>query len=375
MSTYDATGLSMDRYAQILSDMIDAVVAWKGESISTDEKELLGHMLRQISYQSDGQNEKIQQIYDAMSVANNTGVPLDNFLELIGLDRQSASASTATLTCTVSKAATIPAGSTAKTDANVYFTTDTALVFAGAGSSDVAATCTESGPYNAAIGEIDNIVTSVDGWTTVTNAAAAIPGRNRETDAELKLRHTTAVDTSGERDAASISEAVGNVSGVSAVLVIEDYSETWPVFVYVIGGSDSEVAAAIDGQTTIGIGTSGTTIVDVYNIDLKQDRTIRFTRALDLDIYIDLDIQVTDLFPADGDDQIKAALASFFDGNNIGEDVLYNQLFSPIYTIPGCIVSVMQIGITPSPTGTSDIAVSNTQRAVIDSANIVITHV
>ena len=372
MSTRDSTGIRMDRYTDVLADMIALAEDWKGESISTDEKELLGHMLRQVSYQVDDNNEKIQEIYDAMSITNNSGIPLDNILELIDMARQSAMKSTATVTCTVSKATQIPAGSMVKTDANVYFETDEDLVFTGAGSDDVGVTCTENGPYNAAIGEIDNIVSSINGWTTVTNADAATPGRLRETDAELKIRHASAVSTSGDRDSSSIYEAVGNVDGVSAVYVDDS---SYPVAIYVIGGTDADVAAAIDGQLTIGIETTGTTSVDVYSTTTKQYKEINFTRATDLDIYIDLEITTTPLFPADGDDQIKDAIDDLFDGNNIGDDVIYLQLPAAVYEVAGCIISTLYSGTSPSPSGTSNISVGLTNRAVIDSANITITHV
>jgi hypothetical protein len=372
MSTYDSTGISMDRYVDILADLVALAKANWGESVSTDEEELLGHLFAQISYRIDTVNEKVQEIYDALGISNNSGVPLGNVLELIGMAFQSETPSTATVTCTVTKATTILAGSIVKTATNVYFTTDEALVFVGAGSDDVAVTCTVNGPNAAAIGEINTIVSSAPGWTTVTNAAAAVPGRLQESDAEIKVRHTAAVATSGERDSASITEAVGNVSGVSAVLVDDD---SYPVAIYVIGGTDALVAAAIDGQLTVGIETAGTTSVDVYSSTTKQDKTISFTRAVDLDIYIDLEIEVTSTFPSDGDTQIKTAIEALFDGIGIDDDVIYLKIPGAAFSVPGMNVSAAYVGTAPSPSGTSDISVSKTQRAVIDTANITITHV
>lgn len=372
MSTYDATGLMMDRYTDILDSLIAMAEAWKGESVSTDEKELLGHLLRQVAYPVDDANEKVQAVYDAMGITNSTGVQLDNILELINMNRQSAAKSTATITCTVDRAATIPAGSLVRTAANVYFATDEDLVLVAAGSDDVGCTCTEYGPNNAGIGEINVIVSSAKGWTTVINAEAAIPGRFRENDAELKARHAISVATSGDRDSASIMEAVGGVYGVSAVLVDDN---SYPVATYVIGGSDEDVAAAIDEQLVIGIETAGTTSVDVYNVTTAQEREINFTRATDLDIYIDIEIQVTALFPADGDEQIKAAINALFDGNNIADDVIYLRIPGAVYTVPGCIITTLTIGTSPAPAGTSDISVGFTQRAVIDTANVTISHV
>jgi uncharacterized phage protein gp47/JayE len=376
MSIYDADGLTMDRYDDILSAMIILAEYWKGESLSTDEQVLMGHLLRQVAYQADNVNEKIQSLYSNMSVSDNIGNGLDNILELIGLFRQSAVKSTATVTCVVSKACTIPAGSLVKTSANVYFSTDEALIFAGSGYDYVGVTCTEFGPISGGAGEINTIVNSVNGWSSVNNADAIIPGRNRETDTDLKIRHTTAVATSGERDAASIAEAVGAVAGVSAVKVLEDTASSIPVYVYVIGGTDADIAKAIDDQLTVGIGTGGTTAVDVYNDTLREVKTIRFSRATDVDIYIDMVLSINEnLFPADGALQIKEALSGIFNGNSIGVDVIYNQLFQPIYTVPGVIVSQLFIGTSPSPSGTSNITIGNAWRAVLDTANIGISYV
>jgi uncharacterized phage protein gp47/JayE len=376
MSTYGSTGLSMDRYADILAQMIALAEAWKGSSLSTDEQTLMGHLLRQVAYQTDNVNEKIQSLYSTMSVSDNIGNGLDNIVELIGLSRQSAVKSTATVTCIASKACTIPAGSLVKTSANVYFSTDEDLIFAGSGYDYVGVTCTEFGPISGGAGEINTIVNSVNGWSSVNNVDAIIPGRNRETDVDLKIRHTTAVATSGERDAASIAEAVGAVAGVSAVKVLEDTASSIPVYVYVIGGTDADIAKAIDDQLTVGIGTGGTTAVDVYNDTLREVKTIRFSRATDVDIYIDMVLSINEnLFPADGALQIKEALSGIFNGNSIGVDVIYNQLFQPIYTVPGVIVSQLFIGTSPSPSGTSNITIGNAWRAVLDTANIGISYV
>ena len=306
-------------------------------------------------------------------------------LEFINLPRQAAAYGTATVTFTASKATTVPAGTTVRTSSKVYWTTDEDLVFSGAGSDDVGVTCTVYGVHNAAIGEINTLVTSISGITAVTNASAAVPGRLIETDAELKLRHSTAVETSGERDEASIAEAIGNVDGVSAVLIHEpdDVSEVWP---YVIGGDSDDIAEAMDPQITIGIAPilQGSETVDVYSDTLKKNRTMKFTYGSDVDVYIDLTIQVTGLFPADGDYQITESIADLFDGNNLGDDVIYFKIPGAVYEVPGAIIQSMTIGTSPSPSGTSNISMTNAQRAslgvvrdgegVITASNLTITH-
>lgn len=375
-STYDSTGLTIDRYADILARMIALAEAWKGSSLSTDEEEYIGHMFRQEALVNAEANEIIQAIFDALGVANNSGVPLDNILELVGVYRQPEAYSTVTLTCTASKAMTIPAGKLVRTDANVYFATDTDLVFSGAGSDDVEATCTVTGANEAGVSEVDIIVTPVSGWTAVTNAAAAVPGRVRELDAALKVRHTLAVATSGENDAAGIYAAVAAVSGVSACAVVEDYTSATPVHVYVIGGSDADVAEAIDNNLTVGIGTAGAESVNVYNDTTKTTKTVHFTRATNLTLYVIVNISVVDgIFPSTGDDDIKDALVELIDPFRIGQDVPYLQLPGAVYTVPGHTISSLYIGTAPAPTGTSDIVVDADKRAYLITTNIAVNHV
>jgi uncharacterized phage protein gp47/JayE len=364
----------MDRYADLLQLCIDLAEEWLGKTVDTSEQELLGHLIRNLSLLLAEINESVQWVYDSSSVSNSSGVYLDNLLELVGIFRQSNAKSTATLTCTATVPTTIPAGSIVRSAANVQFATDVDLVFSVAGSQDVAATCTVFGPYNADPNDINIIVTTVYGWSTATNAAAAIPGRLRELDAALKERHTVAVSTSGERDAASIFQAVSDVTGVSAARVDEDYTSITPVSVYVIGGSDADVATAIDGSITVGIGMAGTTSVVVYNDTMGQNKTIRFTRATNLDTYISMVLTKNPvLYPADGDLQIKNALIAYYEGQGIGEDVNYLALSTPILSVPGVTINELYLDDTPSPTVAESLSVASDKRAVIAADDIVIT--
>lgn len=372
-STYDSNGINMAPYADVKSDMdADGKELW-GEGINLDPDGFVGGSFEINSQALAVINQLIQDAYDGFRIPNATGAALDSLIALIGLERQSQAYSTATLTLTSTQPTTVIAGSLYGTSSGINFATDTAVVFSAAGSQDVAATAVLPGELNAAIAEIDQIVTSVYGVTSVTNAAAAIPGRDRETDAEIRVRHSAATATSGENDAASIYEAVGAVDGVSSVYVQDNDIDGY-VAVSVIGGSDDDVAQAIANNLTIGIPTVGTTAVDIYNTTTRQTKTINFTRATNLPIYITMTITAaTGLFPDDGTDQIKAALAAHFELLEINDDVIYSALYAPIYSVDGVTVNSLFTGIAASPTGTSDITVTNANRATIAASNISIT--
>ena len=251
-STYDSDGLVLDRYTNILTRLVSLAESKWGDSIDTSEDEFLGHTLRLIALLVSEINEIVQDLYDSTSVNDATGVYLDRLLSLVGLSRQADAYSTATLTLTADRAVTVPACTRYATSADVNFATDSALVFAAAGSDTVASTCTVAGAYTAAAGTITTIKDSIYGITAVTNVAAATSGRLRETDSELKSRHTSAMNTTGENDVSSIYLAVSALSGVSKVSVIEnDTSATVGgipahyIHVIVIGGTAADIGEAI----------------------------------------------------------------------------------------------------------------------------------
>jgi hypothetical protein len=81
------------------------------------------------------------------------------------------------------------------------------------------------------------------------------------------------------------------------------------------------------------------------------------------------------LFPADGDLQIRAAIAALYAGQRIGAPVVYLTLPGAILSVPGVTISSLYLGSAPAPSGTSDLAVAADKRAVITSANIGVSHV
>jgi len=371
-SSYSSSGLVVDRYADILARFIVLAEEKWGDSIDTSEDEFLGHLFRIVATVQAETNESLQSVYDAISVNGSSGVGLDNLMELIGIERTAAAYSTVTLSFTASKATTVPSGTQVKTSANVIFETDSAIVFAAAGSDDVTATCTEEGAYNAAAATVTTMVNSVYGISSVTNAAAATPGRSRETDAAEKRRHTTATSSTGTNSLAEIYEAVTAVSGVTSCSTVDNGDGT--ISVAVIGGAAADIGAAIADNLTEGITTSGSSSVDVYNETTGQTKTINYTVGADVPIHIAITTGTLSNYPADGDDQIRDALVALGAEYELGDNVIYNELFRPIYGVSGHVLSDLQVATSGPPSGTSDITMTAAQRATITAANIDITH-
>ena len=380
-STFNSAGVAMNTYADILARAIVLARQQWSSSVDTSEDEYLGHIMRNIALELGDTNDVVQEVYDQSCILNSTGTKLDNMIALVGMERLQAAYSTVTLTITADKATTVPAGSRFSTEAGVIFATDEELVFAAAGSSDVDATCTVTGPYEAAISEVNTVVTSIYGVASdgVDNAVAATPGRNRETATELKARHTIAMATSGEDDVSAIYLAVSQVSGVSALRVFENDTDSAigviparTIHVVTIGGDADEIAAAISNNKAATVATYGSQSVDVYNTTTGQTKTINYDIGSTVPIHINIEYTpVAGVFPDNGEDLIREYLIDFFEDYKIGDDVIYTSLYKPIYSVAGIIVDVFEIHTSDPPTGhTSDITIDIDELATLVTGNI-----
>jgi uncharacterized phage protein gp47/JayE len=102
---------------------------------------------------------------------------------------------------------------------------------------------------------------------------------------------------------------------------------------------------------------------------------MHFARAAEQEIYLAFDIEVdTSKFPDDGEDQIKEALVAYADEVwRIGEDVILSALYGPVFQISGVRkISAVRAGLTPSPVGTTDLAVAEDEIARADTSRIVV---
>lgn len=381
-NTYGIGGIVLDSVAEIISDYhAKAKLAWD-ESVYLGEDEYLGHFYALVGTTLGEINQVLQSVWDGFSVANSSGTQLDRILEVVWVFRQQAAKSTVQqLQFTAVKPTTVAALSKVKTAANVIWETTEEIVFAAAGTSTVPARCTVNGANDAAIGDINALVNSIYGISAVTNLDAAIPGRFRETDETLKKRHTAVVATAGLDAAAVVLNEVSSVSGVDSTYVFDNDTDAavdgvpaGNLHVSVIGGADADIAAAIADKKGVGVPTYGSTTVSVYNSTTKQAKDINFSRAANVPIYVTLTVADVDgVFPSDGAQQLKEALVAHIDEFEINDDVVYTELYKPIYSIPGHFVTTLYTGIAPSPSGIVTLSMTALQRATLDITNVSVT--
>ena len=237
------------------------------------------------------------------------------------------------------------------------------------------------GPIEALVGNINTITTPILGWNSVSNISSASAGTFRETDEELRVRFRNSKFIRATNSLDSIFSAISSVDSVEEVKIYENDTDVTDAngvpphsfLPIVVGGISTSIANAIWENKPIGILSYGNTTVTIFDVQ-GFPHDVSFSRPTPVDIYIDIDISTTSDFPATGADQIKQALIEYSESNfGIGDDVIYSRLYTPINSIAGHQVNSLTIGTSPSPTGTSNLALSFDEIASLNAANINIT--
>lgn len=233
------------------------------------------------------------------------------------------------------------------------------------------------GPIDQPINTITQILTSRLGWDSVTNPVKASPGRFRETDEELRIRFRNTKFERATGTIESIYSALFSLDDVTQVFIDENDTSVVNIngtpghsfLVLIEGGTSVEIAKAIFENRPGGIlsfGNTAVTVIDKYG----YPRTVRFSRPTLVPIFIEIDITEYQSFPTDGEDQIRKALIDYVEGLNIGQDIVFSRLYTPINSVSGHEVDSLLIGKNSPPTQTSNIVLAFDEVAQLLPENI-----
>lgn len=249
----------------------------------------------------------------------------------------------------------------------------------GTGYAVVLADSMTAGAIVGVAGDITTIVTPVGGWSSVYNLLDADLGRPDETDDELRQRREAELAARDATTAAEIRRALLAVDDVTQARVFinntnvtdSDGVPAHTVEPVVRGGLDAAIREALWAVVAAGIGTHGTTsgtIVDSEGVT----QTVKFSRPTEIPIYVRVDVEIdTDTFPADGIDQIKAAIVAWGDAQTTGKNAVASAIAARCFGVAGVLdVALCYIGTSDPPIASTTVAISLRQLATYDTSRI-----
>ncbi|MCY1510736.1 hypothetical protein D9M68_451240 [compost metagenome] len=251
----------------------------------------------------------------------------------------------------------------------------------------------EASTEGAAVGDLDGVVTQVDGWDNVDNLQAGVAGRLAESAAELRARYPTGLFRLGAATPPSIAPNVRDrVTGVRTVKVFMNNADDpdelgrppHSVHVVVDGGLDDEVAEAIFRVVAAGIDTHGQQLVIVKD-DEGADQEIRFDRPERVFVWARCATTLLppseQAFPPGGFQEIAENLADAGAAFAIGEDVILQRLYGAIYRTPGLASVDLRLAVSTNPSfvpqpadyKATNVAIQDFQVAAFDLSRIEVT--
>lgn len=398
----------------IQDSLVNKLQQEAGENIDLTQSSPVKQLLDTVALEVAGLWEATEENYYATYYEDAFGKQLDKLLSLAGMSRiprRSATGEVEFHTDTANSSdKTIPKGTevtTPSTDdkpAIPFKTVEEATL--PAGSKSVTVPIEGQKPWetdvdeewlgaetNVAADTITELTEPKSGVDWVTNPKATgesggfVEGRDRETDAEFKLRYENTFAKSGDATMDAVRSEIFNASSDIVNVHMEENvtmndntgSGGLPPKSFratVLGGTAGDIAQAILDSRPAGIQSYGNKSGTAETAD-GVTKTEQFQRATQVDIYADITVTTTNTFPSDGQTQIEDDIIHYvggtdsaglsFPGTEIGEDVIYDQVFAAIMQVTGVQEVDLTVGTSDNPSGTSNVSVGRTEVARTDA--------
>ena len=234
-------------------------------------------------------------------------------------------------------------------------------------------------------GTITIIDTPVAGLTEVYNFETGVTGRPIESDADARLRRLDSLQVVGAGTLPSIVARMQRVEDVVTVRGFENRTDVTDIDgrpphsieIVVQGGTDEDIGELLWQVKPGGIETFGNTTYIIID-DNGDPQAMNFTRPVSKYAHIraTITLHAEEIFPTNGADLIKEAILEFGNTFNIGQDLIRDRFYVPVFTVEGVetVVIAMDltatIGDTPTYTSPDLIPVAASEIAVFDLSNI-----
>lgn len=397
------SGLTTDGYfakttQEFLDDINDSQKAAINPGLNLSSATPLGQINGIVAAKLGDLSDMMRAVYSAFYPSSASGRSLDSVCSITGTLRHSAtksqlSAVTVNLNAGFSAAAGEMVAAVDGDPTRRFVSTELAENTGGSAADfSINFEAETAGAVECLAGQLTVIAQPLSGWNSVTNPTDAVVGDEIDTDAQLRIRREQEL-AGGSTTADGIrTDILQNEDlGVTFCRVLSNDGDTTdvnglpPHSVEVIArGPDSPTSDdnqaladqiwASKGGGIRAYGTASEIVVDSQ----ENAYSVGYTRPTLKNTYIEIDVVIdTNLYPEDGDDQIKEALADFGDDNyQPGDDVIAERLKAVAFTVAGVTdVSALRLGFSASPSGTANLSIAIREIAALDTSRVLVTQV
>lgn len=286
----------------------------------------------------------------------------------------------------------VPAGSQASVGVNgPLFELITAVVLTG-GSALGAFQAVEAAATPVAAGALNQVVSPVLGWETVTNPTAGETGADEESDSASRARRRQTLALQGVALPEAIVSGLNTVPGVrslafrenptNAPVTIEGVTLTaHSIYACVDGGTDNAVALMLLRKKSAGCAWNGALTIEVREPYSGQVYPVKFSRPTLVPIYVRVTVVANGAAYADVPGVVRAAMVAYANGEQEGEagfvvggDVSPFELAAAVGRVaPPIYVRSITLSTDGTTFAAAEIPVTIAQKATLLSGNIAVT--
>jgi uncharacterized phage protein gp47/JayE len=386
----ESTGVITVDTSEILDDVTTEFQDALGSDINTDSSSPEGRMIDAEAGARSAVAAALAEMANQINPNYAEGVFLDAIYALMGGERDQAEQSTVTCTLTGVSGTIVSAGSYVEdTEGQQWELVDETTIPSG-GSVDASFRSVEYGAISADAGTITKISTAVVGWETVTNASAAVEGKEEQSDVSTRYQRKVEIGKNSRAGSYSVIAAVSALEGVGSLVYRENYNDVETVidgvsiaahssYLCVYGGVDSEIAEAYYTAKAGCGGFTGTELSTYTDPNSLQDIPVKFARPDEISLTVSVTATVTSSSDAVAD--IQDAVIAYasgevdgFDGFVVGADVSPFEMAAAINDqMAAAFVRSIEIGLSLGATSPGTFGIEIYQIATISSDNITVT--
>lgn len=389
MAFVDATGLQIKTIEEILEELSAQQKSEIDATLNTAPDEPIGQLNGIFAAQ-------LREVWEALAVAYNgfnpdaaEGFLLEKLSALTGTLREGATKSTVSLNVDLDIGATLTAGTSF---ANVVGAPDNRwtpvedFTSPANGVHAVDFEAENAGAVTANAATITVISTPVVGWNSVTNPLDAVPGKEIDTDAELRQRREEELRATGSATLDAIRADVVADLLVEQCTVFENTSDLVDasglppksIEVVVFDGSppaltDDEIAQLIFDTKPAGIATYGTASGTATD-SLGTLHTVYFSRPTEIEIWLDVTLDIDSTSGYAGSAAAKAVIVELNESTLlVGRDMLPNAVVEAVMGMAGVFNCLVKTGLAfPATAPYGVISISPRELGRFDTSRITI---
>lgn len=378
--TISATGISAPTYDAILQSLVESVQAIYGSDVYIAPDSQDGQMLAIFAAAINDQNQKIIACYNSFAPQFALGNGLSNLVQINGLERQTASNSTAVGDVVGVAGTVITAGVVADNNGNKWNLPAT-VVIPDAGTISVTVTAQDVGAIAASAGTINKIQTPTSGWQSFLSSSDAVVGQPVETDAALRKRQAVSTSLPANSPLGGVLSAILALPGVLSARAYENATNSADangiparsICLVVEGGDVGQIAQAIGQKKTPGAATYGSTAQDYIDPITDIEYTINFFVLAFQALSVEISLTAVSGYNSNVAAEIQQSVADYINGLGIGQPVQISRVWAPAYLNGAADGLSYEITSLTLDAGGVDVVIPFNKAASIDPTNVVIT--